>query len=215
MGRSFRYTRFKNGIVEDPFNDKDMRNLFIDFAEKILGIKFVDGTKYGIDLINFHDSSYGAEGEDGTWIGDRWVSFQRDIFNLGVDTLNMQNWKWHYVGLGHLSKKNYGKYLTVHSGHEKNIYFRVNRYCDQIITVDAKIIKDMSKVLFVWDKIVSNSYRLEDYICIPKEYVNTYNKQPNGLWELNGKFCGVTQEEHDARQEEYKVKRFKELGITV
>jgi hypothetical protein len=211
--RNFRYTRTKNGIEMDPFDDSDMRKLFIDFAYTTLGMKFIDGTKYGIDLINYHDRTFCAEGEDASWVGDRWVSWQIDIFKIGKETLNLQNWKWFYFGLGELSKKNYGKYLITHHGHEKNIYFRANKYYDQICIVDASIIKDPSKTIFVWDKIVGNRDEPEDYICIPKEYVKTYNLQPNGLWELNGKFCGVTQEEHDDRQEEYRKNRLVELGI--
>ena len=121
--RKFRYIRINGKVIQDPFDDEDMRKLFISFAEKVLGLKFISGTKYGIDLVCVDDPSWGAEGENGSFQGDRWAGNQQDIFNLGFAGLNMQNWKWFYFGLGELSERNTGKWLTSHSGHDKNIYF--------------------------------------------------------------------------------------------
>lgn len=211
MARRFRYTRVNGKVIQDPYDDSEMRQLFIEFAEKILGIKFISGSIYGIDLVNHDDPSWGAEGENASWNGNRWDGPQRDIFNLGVDTLNVQNWKWFYFGLGELSEKNYGKYLETHPGHDKNIYFRVNAQLDQICMVDASVIKDSDKIKFAFNRKVSNSNNPEDWICIPKEFVRTFNKQTNGDWVENGPYCGPTQQELSDLEKEYKQQRVNEL----
>ena len=79
--RKFRYIRINGKVIQDPFDDEDMRKLFISFAEKVLGLKFISGTKYGIDLVCVDDPSWGAEGENGSFQGDRWAGNQQDIFN--------------------------------------------------------------------------------------------------------------------------------------
>lgn len=209
--RNFRYIRINGNVIQDPFDDEDMRQLFIAFAEKVLGMKFISGTQFGIDLVSVDDPTFGAEGENASWNGDRWVSSQQDIFNLGFGTLNMQNWKWHYVGLGEYSEKNYGKYLKIHAGFEKNIYFRVNKQLDQICLVDASVLRDSSKVKFVFNRKVSNSKNPEDWICIPKKFVRTFNKQPNGEWLENGPYCGPTQKELADMEKEYTQQRVREV----
>jgi len=209
--RNFRYIRINGKVILDPFDDKDMRNLFISFAEKVLGLKFISGTKYGIDLVCVDDPSWGAEGENGSFQGDRWAGNQQDIFNLGFAGLNMQNWKWFYFGLGELSERNNGKWLTSHPGHDKNIYFRVNAQFDQICMVDAQTIKDFNKIKFVFNRKVSNSDDPEDWIVIPKEFVRTFNKQPNGEWLENGPYCGPTQKELEDMENEYRQQRVNQL----
>ena len=213
MGRNFRYIRVNGEVVIDPYDDVVMRETFIEFAQQpnTLAIKFINGTKYGIDLICEDDSSYGAEGEDASWNGDRWVGPQQDIFNLGVGTLNMQNWKWFYVGLGEYSEKNYGKYLKTHTGYLKNIYFRINRQRDQICLVDASVLRDPKKVIYVFNKKVSNSDKPEDWICVPKEFVRTFNLQPNGEWLENGPYCGPTQKELSDMEKEFTQQRVREV----
>lgn len=209
--RKFRYIRINGKVIQDPFDDEEMRQLFITFAKNVLGMKFISGTKYGIDLVNADDPTFGAEGENALWNGDRWEGPQRDIFNLGVDTLNMQNWKWFYFGLGELSEKNYGKYLDIHPGQDKNIYFRVNAQGDQICMVEASVVKDFNKIKFAFNRKVSNSDHPEDWICIPKEYVRTFNKQPNGEWIENGKYWGPTQKELSNMEREYTQQRVNEV----
>lgn len=209
--RNFRYIRINGKVIMDPFDDSEMRQLFINFAIEVLGMKFISGTKYGIDLINEDDPTWGAEGENASWDGDRWVSSQRDLFNLGVDTLNLQNWKWWYFGLGELSDKNYGKYLKIHSGQYKNIYFRVNKQLDQICLVDASVVRDFTKIKFAFNRKVRNADEPEDWICIPKEYVRTFNRQPNGEWLENGKYWGVTEKEVAEMEKEYKQNRVNEV----
>lgn len=209
--RKFRYIRINGKVIQDPFDDEDMRKLFISFAEKVLGLKFISGTKYGIDLVCVDDPSWGAEGENGSFQGDRWSGNQQDIFNLGFAGLNMQNWKWFYFGLGELSERNTGKWLTSHTGHDKNIYFRVNAQFDQICMVDASVIKDYSKIKFVFNRQVGNSDEPEDWIVIPKEFVRTFNKQPNGEWLENGPYCGPTQKELADMETEYTQQRVREV----
>ena len=209
--RNFRFIRINGKVIKDPFDDKDMRQLFITFAEKVLGLKFTSGTKYGIDLVCVDDPSCGAEGENGSFQGDRWVGNQQDIFNLGFSGLNIQNWKWFYWGMGEFSERNYGKYLVSHAGQDKNIYFRVNAQFDQICMVDASVIKDYGKIKFVFNRQVGNCDKPEDWIVIPKEFVRTFNKQPNGEWLENGPYCGPTQKELADMEKEYVQQRVNEV----
>ena len=209
MGRIFRYTRINGEVIQDSYDDSELRLLFIEFAKKILGLNFINGTIYGIDLINADDPRWGAEGENGSWDGNRWDSSQRDCFKLGIDTLNIQNWKWHYFGLGELSEKNGGNFLLIHEGYDKNIYFRVNAQLDQICLVDASVVRDLSKIKFAYNRKVSNSDQLEDWICIPKEFVRTFNKQLNGDWLEDGPYCGPTQQEIEDMKREYTRNRVK------
>ena len=209
--RKFRYIRINGTVIQDPFDDEDMRQLFISFAEKVLGLKFTSGTKYGIDLVCVDNPSWGAEGENGSFQGDRWVGNQQDIFNLGFSGLNIQNWKWFYWGMGEFSERNYGKYLISHLGHENNIYFRVNAQFDQICMVDASVIKDYNKIKFAFNRKVSNSDEPEDWIVIPKEFVRTFNKQPNGEWLENGPYCGPTQKELADMEREFTQQRVREV----
>ena len=210
-GRNFTFNRVEDGIPKSGDDDSRMREIFIYFSDKTWNIKYISGTKYGIDCVRTDNPNVGAEGENASWNGDRWVGSQRDIFDLGFDTLNIQNWKWHYWGLGEFSEKNYGKYLTIHPGFMENIYFRINKQEDQICIVDAETIRDFNKIKFVLNRKVSNAKKPEDWICVPKQYVKTYNKQPNGEWVLNGRYCGLSQEEINRNKEEYKNKRAKEI----
>jgi hypothetical protein len=192
--RDFDYVRVEDGIKKDPYDDKKMKDTYIDFAKNTLGIQYEYGTTYGIDLIRT-GYNYGAEGENASYHGDRWTGIQRNIFGLNFNTLNMQNSKWHYNGLQELSDKNSGKYLIPHPGFEYNNYFRINLDYDQICIAEADVIRDFNKIKFVLNRKVSNSRGPEDWICIPEEYVKTYNKQLDGTWVLNGKYCGLSDDE--------------------
>lgn len=213
MARRFRYQRIRGEVVMNPYDDKEMREIFIKFAKKTLNLEFISNEedKYGIDLLYKFDLTWGAEGEDASWNGDRWVSNQRNIFNLDEDTLNIQNSKWHYFGLAELSEKNEGKLLISHSGENKNYYFRINPQRDQICLVDASIVKDFTKVKFVFNRQVNNGYEPEDWICIPKKYVRTFNLQPNGEWIENGKYWGPTEKDIKDMEIEYEKKRVREV----
>jgi hypothetical protein len=190
---SFEFERIENGVTKDKFDDTRMRSLFIEFARKYLGLEFKSGTILGIDLINIDDESWGAEGEDAQWNGDRWVSGQRDRFGLGIDTLNMPHRKWFYFGLQDKSEKNKEKNNKTHFGYLKNLYFRYNKELDQLCIVDASIIRDLEKIKFVNDFKVNNSPVPEDWIAIPKKYVRTFNKQLDETWLENGPYCGDIQ----------------------
>ena len=211
--RNFRYVRINGEVILDPFDDKEMRELFIDFAGKpnTLSTKFVSGDEFGIDLVCEDDPTWGAEGENASWGGDRWEGPQKDIFNLGFPTINIQNWKWKYFGLGGYSDKNYDKYEEKHTGFEKNIYFRVNAQLDQICLVEASVIRDEKKVKYVFNRKVSNSDYPEDWICVPKEHVRIFNRQPNGEWLENGPYCGPTQKELSDMENEYARRRVNEI----
>lgn len=179
----------------DPYNDDEMKDLFISFQLQVNNEEYIYGTTYGIDCVNKNNPMIGAEGERASWNGDRWKSNQRDLFNIGVDTLNIQHSKWHYWGLQELSDKNRYKYIIPHPGFEFNLYFRINRQQDQICIVEASTIRDFNKIKFVLNRKVSNSNIPEDWICVPKQFVKTYNLQHNGLWLLDGEYCGLTQDE--------------------
>jgi hypothetical protein len=218
---NFIYERIENGVKKNKYNDTRMRKIFINFAIKTLNLKFINGTELGIDLVCADDPKWGAEGENASWRGDRWKSDQIDIFNLGFNTLNLQNRKWFYFGLGKLSKKNIKlKHIITHEGFEKNLYFRMNKDEDQIIIVDSEVIRNLNIVHILYDRTVSNAFGPEDWVCIPQEFCRTYNKQPNGDWVLNGPYCGPSPEEiqkeleEEQRQKEEKEKnRLKELAI--
>jgi hypothetical protein len=193
----FEYNRVEDGIPKSSYDDKKMRKLFIEFAKNTLNVEYISGTEFGIDLIRVDKPTCGAEGENASWEGDRWVSDQCNIFNRKYNTLNIQNRKWHYWGLSEWSSKNMYRNNKTHPGFEENIYFRINSDGDQICIVDSKTIREQSKIdeNIVLDRTVNNSYGPEDWICIPQEYVMTYNKQTDGTWVLNGKYCGLTDEE--------------------
>jgi hypothetical protein len=205
---NFIYERIEDGVKKDKYNDLKMRETWIKFAEEVLGKKFIHGTEKGIDNL-FEDGTYGAEGENALWSGDRWVSNQRDRFGLGINTLNMPNRKWFYFGLGELSEKNTFQYRIIsHVGFEKNIYYRFNAEMDQLIVVYSDTIRDFTKIKFAFDRKVNNSYEAEDWICIPQEFCFTYNKQRDGKWVLNGPYCGLTEEEKRQRVAEVANKIF-------
>ena len=200
--RDFNFIRIENGKIIDSYNDLSMRDLWIEFRRNTFNDEFIHGNTFGIDTIYKNDPTWGAEGEDGSWNGDRWVSSQRDIFGVGVNTLNIQNWKWKYWGLQEYSEKNKGNHNIQDEGYEKNIYFRVNSQKCQICFVNAETIRDPKKVLYVFNRTVSNGKGPEDWICIPEQYVETYNLQPNGEWVLNGGYYGLT--EYDVKIDEKK-----------
>jgi hypothetical protein len=77
--------------------------------------------------------------------------------------------------------------------------------------VDASVIKDYSKIKFVFNRQVGNSDEPEDWIVIPKEFVRTFNKQPNGEWLENGPYCGPTQKELADMEKEYVQQRVNEV----
>lgn len=218
---AFKFIRIENGEVKSVYDDALMRNIGITVFDQAFGMKFKSGTETGIDLVLIDDPSVGAEGEDGSWDGDRWVGGQKDIFNLGVGTLNIQDRKWHFWNLQELSEKPGAKRFwgKVTSGWNKNFYFRLNRQGDQMCIVDAETILDDNKRLFALNRKVSNNDEAEDWICIPEEYVKTYNLQPSGEWVLNGKYCGPDQEECkkirytlEKQKREYEKKRLKEIA---
>lgn len=202
------YKRFEEGVFKNGYDDSRMRRIAIDFFDKTLGLKFKNGTEMGIDLISI-DETFGAEGENASWHGDRWLGGQCDIFNLGFKTLNIQHRKWHYWNLQELSEKSQAKqwWGKKDPGWNKNIYFRMNRQEDQICIVEADVILDDKKRTFALNRKVSNRSTPEDWICIKEEYVRTFNKQPDGTWVENGKYCGPSKEEcNKLIREEYELK---------
>lgn len=219
------YERIENGEKKSPFNDKRMRDIAIEFFKQVKGINFTHGTEEGIDLIGVDDKDMGAEGENGGWCGNRWDNGQADFLIKGTKTLNIQDRKWHYWNLQELSdkpkaKKWYGRHDP---GWNKNWYFRLNTQEDQICLVSASTIlsNDENKRKFVLNRWANFGDYAEDWICILEEFVETYNKQPDGQWVLNGKYWGPTKEECTAMYlEEKKIKaakqnaRLKELKRT-
>jgi len=193
------YVRNENGEKKSSYDDKRMRDIGIEFFKQVKGINFTHGTEQSIDLIGVDDWNMGAEGENGGWHGNRWDSGQAYSHIKGIKTLNIQDRKWHYWNLQELSDKPkakiwYGRYDL---GYDKNWYFRLNAEEDQICLVSSSIIlsNDENKRKFVLNKWVNFGDYAEDWICIPEEFVETYNKQPDGQWVLNGKYWGPTKEE--------------------
>ena len=193
----FGYTRIEDGKIKNPYDDSRMRAMGIKFFEEAKGLKFKDGTPMGIDLILKSNPNIGAEGENAGWCGDRWEGRQADLFNKGFNTLNIQDRKWHYWNLQEWSDKPKAKqWWGKHDpGWEDNYYFRINTQEDQICVVDGKTIHDRKKTEVVPNEKVGNSWKPEDWLCVRQEYVETWNLQPNGLWELNGKYHGPSNSE--------------------
>lgn len=196
---AFRFVRIENGVVKSVYDDALMRSIGIEVFLQAFNLRLKSGSKTGIDLVFVDDETAGAEGEDGSWDGDRWIGRQKDIFNVGLSTLNLQDRKWHYWNLQELSEKKEAKkwWGKFDAGWNKNYYFRLNRQGDQMCIVPAEVILNEKKRIFVLNRKVSNNDEAEDWICIPEEFVLTYNKQPNGEWVLNGKYWGPNKEECD------------------
>jgi len=191
------YVRIENGEKKSSFDDKRMRDIGIEFFKQVKGLNFTHGTELGIDLIGVDDKDMGAEGENAGWNGDRWCNGQSDFLIKGTKTINIQDRKWHYWNLQELSdkpkaKKWYGRHDR---GWNKNWYYRLNNQEDQICLVSASTILDDKKRIFVLNRWANFGDYAEDWICIPEEFVETYNKQPDGTWKLNGKYWGPSQEE--------------------
>ena len=194
----FIYKRFENGQQKDSTDDSRMRAIGIEFFEQVKGLKFKNGTEMGIDLILIDNPIVGAEGENASWCGNRWIGHQADLFKLGVNTLNIQDRKWHYWNLQELSLTEKAKYWygKFDQGWNQNLYFRLNNQEDQMCIVTAETILDDKKRIFVMNRSVHNNpNKLEDWLCVKEEFVETYNKQPDGEWILNGKYWGPTNEE--------------------
>jgi len=201
---SFHYIREEDGHIKDQEDDEKMRDFFIDFGKQNLNIELLNGTKFGIDLIYKHNPIAGAEGEDAGYLGDRWTGFQADLFGLGFNTLNIPHRKWFYWGYGHLSSKIKPYNLITHPGFEDNMYFRVNLDYRQVCIVESSVIRDLNKIKFVYDRKVSNGKEKEDWICVPQEYVKTYNKNLNGIWVLNGDYETLNPQERLRELAKYK-----------
>ena len=92
----------EDGNLDDPFNDKICRDRGKIVLPQLIGNEYVNGTQKGIDLIEVGREECGAEGEDGSWDGNKEDSNQQDIFKLGFATAQIEDRKWHYWNLQHL-----------------------------------------------------------------------------------------------------------------
>jgi len=219
---SFEYVRIEDGKVKKSTDDSRMRDIGIKFFEQAKGLKFENGTEKGIDLILSDNQIVGAEGENGkSWCGNRWTGHQSDLFKIGRNTLNLEHRKWHYWNLQELSGKYKAKiWWGKHNpGWNMNWYFRLNNQEDQLVLVPASSILDEKKRTILLDRQVRNSDEPEDWICIFQEYVETWNKQPNGLWVLDGQYYGPSKDEcfemwmeEKRLKEEQKNKRLQEIS---
>jgi hypothetical protein len=206
---SFNYkVRFENGKLLGIYDDSRMTIIGIDFFERAMGYRFRRGAFKMIDLVNEDDPNFGAEGENGGWDGNRWENErEKDLFTLGVFTLNIPHRKWKYWNLQELSDKKTAKWSwgKFDLGWNQNMYFRLNHQEDQMCVVLAETILNNAKRMFALDRRVGNATEDEDWICIPREFVLTYNLQPNGDWVLDGPYCGPTQERCQEMRREEKI----------
>ena len=193
------------GKEDDPFNDEETRSEGSIALSQLLGHEYVDGTRKGIDLNRKDKPEIGAEGEDGSWDGDRWAGGQQDIFRIGI-----QDRKWHYWNLQHLQDKfwNIGWIGKFDIGWKENVYYRFNKQKDQIIIFPAEVILNPRKRWILRDRLVGNAKYPEDWIVIPREYLITGNKQEDGSW-TRGKYCGPTQEEFQKKRDNRAAEVFK------
>jgi hypothetical protein len=195
-----------NGQKIDQYNDSEMRNELVISLEKITGGQYISTTisQYDFDITDINNPNIMYEGEWGiSWKGERWTqSNQSDLFNTGFNTLNIPERKfyaWGYPSRRHPEYINrYKPNLNVH-------YVRANSDFSQICIIESDIIRNPNNVFFVYDKMVGNSTKLEDWICIKEELVKTYNLQPNGLWLLS---TGQNGDYHQRNR----IKELKELA---
>lgn len=196
---SFEYERFEDGQHKNKFDDRRMRQIAIEFFKQKYKLEFESGTETGIDLVLISDPNVGAEGEDGSWNGDYWVSRLSEALRTGIRSLNVPHRKWKYWNLQEYSEKKEAKWSwgKINLGGEKNFYFRMNRQCDQIIVIEAETILDDEKRLIFLDIKVGNKSVPEDWFSFRKEHCRTFNLQPDGEWVENGKYWGPNKEECD------------------
>ena len=196
---TFEYERFEDGQHKNKFDDRRMRQIAIDFFLKKYELEFESGSETGIDLVLISDPNVGAEGEDGSWNGDYWVSRLCEALKTGIKSLNFPHRKWKYWNLQEYSEKKEAKWSwgKINLGWKRNFYFRMNRQCDQIIVVEAETILDDEKRLIFLDRKVGNSPVPEDWFSFRKENCRTFNLQPDGEWVENGKYWGPNKEECD------------------
>ena len=187
------------GKEKDPFNDEITRSDGSKALSQLLGHEYVDGERKGIDLKREDNASIGAEGEDGTWHGDRWEAGQQDIFGIGIPTAQVEDRKWHYWNLQHLQNKEWNLYWIgkFDDGWMDNVYYRFNVQKDQIIIFPAEAILNSRKRIILKNRLVSNVTdpdKPEDWIVLAREHLITGNKQKDGTW-TRDPYCGPTQEE--------------------
>ncbi len=190
---SFNYIRKnKKGEVISSYDDSELREIAKLALFLIFGVVYEDGDFMKIDLVQKENRKVGAEGEDTSYDGDKWVSGQNDVLHLGYDNQVIEHRKWHYWNLQHLSNKAKARYWwgKFDEGWMENIYFRLNRQGDQLIIILASTILDPEKRRIEKNRMVSTSREPEDWFVFKREDVLTYNKQPDGSWELNGKYWG-------------------------
>jgi hypothetical protein len=210
---SFEYERFEDGQHKNKYDDRRMRQIAIEFFKKVFGLEFKSGDEKGIDLVLISDPNVGAEGEDGSWNGDYWVSGLSLALKTGIRTLNIPHRKWKYWNLQEYSVKKEAKWSwgKINLGWNKNFYFRINRQCDQIIVIEAETILDNEKRIINLNIKVGNKSVPEDWFSFTKENSRTFNLQPDGEWIENGKYCGLSKKECDEIWfEEQRLKREKE-----
>lgn len=218
---SFDYERFEDGQYKNKYDDRRMRQIAIEFFKKTFGLEFESGTEKGIDLVLISDPNVGAEGEDGRWNGNYWVSPLSFSLRLAIRTLNIPHRKWKYWNLQEYSDKTEAKWSwgKFNLGWERSFYFRMNVQCDQIIVVEAKTILDDKKRLINLNIKVGNRKDPEDWFSFTEENCRTFNLQPDGEWVENGKYWGPDKEECDKiwseeqrLKKEYEKKRLKEIA---
>jgi len=220
------YNKWKvvDGKLYISWYDEHTRKIGIMFFSQIKGLEFKSGGKKTIDLELISNKLFGAEGESDGWDGDYWEHYKSNKFEKGWKSLNIPHRKFHYWNIQHLSTKHKAKkyWGEIDQGGDENFYFRINVRGDQLILVYPKTIHDREKSPFFPDEKVANSSEYEDWICVRQEFTETWNLQPNGVWELNGKYHGPTPEECPKIEKdrknlikklvrEYELKRLKDI----
>ncbi len=213
-----------NGVLMPSYYDDHTRDLGIVFYKQVEDLDFVYGTRKGIDLVLKSNPKVGAEGEGDTWDGNYWESHKSDKFGFPFRTTNLPHRKFHYYNLQKLSDKIEYFKDTFNEGWLENWYFRVNHQEDQIISIPASTIHNRDMTHFKKDGKTKTSNLLEDWLCVEQQFSPTFNKQPNGIWLLNGPYHGPTAEEAIKitaerkrimmeMEKELAMKRIKELNI--
>lgn len=195
-----------NDDIVDEYNDTKQRVTAIPIVNTYFNDNFISYGLYEIDLKSTINPDVYVELEGASWRGDHRLSSQYDRFDCGCETINVPERKLPMVGLEITHpeilknrEKRFEKYkgLKIHFG-------RFNKNYDQFILIPHEVLIDPNKRIIKYNQTTKKSKVLENFACYPIEHCLVFNLQPDGKWELNGKYWGPTQEEIN---EQYRIKQ--------
>lgn len=157
------------------YDDSITRKKVIEFLKEVFNLNMISNpNRYGIDLLNEEDNTWGAELEWAkNWHGDFFSDNNKGLNNksgLGFKTVNIPWWR----------KSKY--WATGNLGKDKNLFIRCNNDYSQIIVVEAKTFHNPEMCLEAYFKtnwITTGD--VEEWRCFKREHVRVFNL-------INGKY---------------------------